>query len=106
MDKSRLINRSSAPTDEVEISVGTVTVRGMSRHELGLADGDPLENERKILAACMVDPVLTEDDVAQWQATPGTAGDILDVVDTINRLSGLKGRAERAEKEAYKSLRG
>lgn len=105
MDKGALLNPSAAPTDEVAISAGTVTVRGMSRAELGLATGDPLLNERRIIAACMIDPVLTEDEAAQWQSAPGTAGDILDVIDTINRLSGLKGRADKAEKEAYKSLR-
>ena len=106
MDKKALIARTT-PTTTVPIpGVGEVTVRGMTRGELADATADkPEETERKILAMCMVDPQLTEEEAGQWQnAAP--AGEILDVVEAINRLSGLAGRQERAEKEAYKSLRG
>lgn len=105
MDKALLLG-NTVPTGQVEIpGVGEITVRGMTRGELANAsDGDPEITERRVLAACMTDPQLTEEEVAQWQAT-APAGVVLDVVTAINRLSGLAGRQERAEREAYKSLR-
>lgn len=105
MDKNALLARAT-PTGTVDISgVGEIQVRGMTRAELAKAGtDDPELSERRVLAACMTDPVLTEDEVGQWQAV-APAGVILDVVEAINRLSGLSGRQERAEKEAYKSLR-
>lgn len=106
MNKAALLS-GATPTEPVELpGIGTITVRGMTRGELATAGkgNDPDLTERRVLAMCLVDPQLTEEEAGQWQNT-APAGLILDVVAVINRLSGLAGRAERAEKEAYKSLR-
>lgn len=107
MDKSQLLVPRTK-TAEVEIpDVGVVTVRGMSRWEAleankRLETKGILYQERFILAACMVDPALTEEDVAAWQkASP--PDEINQVALEINRLSGV---TPEAAKEAYKSLRG
>jgi hypothetical protein len=47
------------------------------------------EMERKLLAVAMVDPRLTEDEVAQWQ-TNSPAGELQPVADTIARISGME----------------
>lgn len=103
--KARLLaNRVQDNTGTVEIEgVGTVTVRGLTRYEfamLGKRYPEPCaEQEQATLALTMIDPEMTEDDIAAWQkASPAT--EINKVATEVNRLSGI-GRG--AEKEAYKS---
>jgi hypothetical protein len=77
VDKSKLIAGRSFPIGEVEIEgVGTVTVRGLSRHEFIQAgkvreDKGEEQQERYLLSRCMVDPEMNEDDVAAWQKASG-----------------------------------
>lgn len=104
MDKSALLTER-LPRGEVEIEgVGQVTVRGLSRYELllagkGVADGDVVRVEQRMVAMGMVDPPMSEDDVAAWQkASP--AGEIMPVVNKINELSGV---GKEFQKNAYKS---
>jgi hypothetical protein len=84
---------------DVEIEgVGVVTVRGLSRWEMltvnKLADKGVLVHERAILAFGMVDPALTEEQVAQWQKV-SPAAEINAVAKRINELSGVgKGAAK------------
>lgn len=60
---------------------------------------DPTELERYVLSRSVVDPELTEDDVAEWQkASP--AGEIQSVFEKILDLSGMTVGAPKA---AYKS---
>jgi len=92
MDKAALLtNHATVETAEVELEgVGTVTVRGLSRYEMVLAGkmDDELRQEQFILSAAMVDPPLTEGEVAQWQkASP--PGEINTVAMKINELSGI-----------------
>jgi len=94
------------PRDEVDIpGLGTVTVRGLSRYELLLAGkagtDDLVASERRLVSMGMVDPEMSEDDVAAWQKC-SPAGEIAPVVLKINELSGI---TREASKEAYKSLR-
>lgn len=105
MDKEALF-AARLPEADVEIpGVGTVRVRGLSRHEMltaGRSESKGVEAmERIMLSYGMVDPQLGEDDVARWQkASP--AAEIMPVVSKINELSGI---GRDAQKEAYKSLR-
>jgi hypothetical protein len=106
VDKAALfVNR--LPQEDVEVpGVGTVRVRSLSRAEVMALQGTerptPLELERKFLVTCLVDPVLTEDEVRQWQEA-SSAGEIEPVTRVISRLSGMD---EKAAKEAVKRFRG
>lgn len=92
MDKDALF-RPRVDEDDVEIpGVGTVRVRGLTRHEVLAAQqgrlGDTMAAERAMLALGMLDPKLTEDEVARWQrACP--AGEMEPVTRKIQELSGM-----------------
>jgi hypothetical protein len=94
MDKSALLaDRVRNNTDTVEIDgVGTVTVRALSRKEMieaGELSEHTLVQERYILSRAMIDPQMSEDDIAAWQAA-SPPGEINRVADKVNELSGLK----------------
>lgn len=104
MDKE-LLFQPRLPEDEVPIpGVGTVRVRGLSRWEVLAAQREQSKGagamERVMLRFGLVDPVLTEDEVARWQKS-SPAGEIEPVARRIAVLSGI---APGADKEAYKSL--
>lgn len=105
MDKSALLaDRVSLNTGTVDIEgVGTITVRGLSRFELLVAQktypDDTLKQERFILAAAMLDPKMGEGDIAEWQRT-SLPMEINAVATRVNELSGI---AQGSAKEAYKS---
>lgn len=104
MDKGKLIHpRDAWPTGEVEIAgVGKVKIRALTRGEalqVRALSHDPVLFDRKLCAFCLTDPVLTEDEVGEWQANTLPA-EIERVTDAIFALSGLK---DGAAKEAYKS---
>lgn len=103
MDKEALF-RPRLPEDDVEVpGVGTVRVRALSRIEamhVQAANG-PEATERRILAAGLVDPTLTEAEAGKWQkAAP--AGELEPVTTRIAELSGM---APDSDKETYKSFR-
>lgn len=92
--------------------VGTVRVRGLSRDEVLVVrkatDNDAakvdgpriLVLERKMIAAAMLDPVMTEAEVGEWQrAAP--AGEIEPVVAKVQELSGM---SEGAGKSGVQSV--
>lgn len=106
IDKAAL-TKARLPEREVEVpGVGTVRVRGLSRAEslrIGqlAGDGDLDGSEVYLLAAGMVDPALSEDDVIEWRkAAPGD--ELTPVVEAILVLSGLK---EESFKEAVSTFR-
>jgi hypothetical protein len=106
VDKAQLLApRIQQATVDIP-GVGAVTVRGLSRQELldagNLAEQGVAVMERAMLAAGMVDPALTVDEVAQWQQV-SPANEIQPVVQRINELSGI---GEDAVKAAFKSLPG
>lgn len=86
--------------------VGTVRVRALSRTEVIMVrkatdtehvDGPRvLVIERKMLAAALVDPVLTEAEVGRWQAA-SAAGEIEPVVAAVQRLSGMDEGADKSD---------
>lgn len=95
------------PEDDVDIpGVGTVRVRGLTRDEVmatrSVKDGPNREAaiERKMLAAAMVNPEMTEAEVGQWQKS-SVAMQMEAVGQKVRDLSGL---GDDAAKEAYMEL--
>jgi hypothetical protein len=108
IDKDALLSRredteSGFPESTVDIpGLGSVRVRGLSRHEvihLQSAKG-ALAVERVTVSLGLVDPVLTEDEVARWQRV-SPAGELDSVTQAIGQLSGV---LEGSAKAAYKSV--
>lgn len=109
--KELLFKSRLAEADVTIPGVGIVRVRALSRAEVllvrkatdlaGDVDGPrALVLERKMVAAAMVDPVLTESEVGRWQAA-SAAGELEPVSEAIQRLSGM---LPTAAKEAYRDL--
>jgi len=103
-----LLLKARVPEAWVEIpGVGSVRVRGLSRGEVFVLQKtqnkkDVAGYERKLIAAAMVEPRLTELEVQAWQeASP--AGELHPVGAKIRELSGLE---KTAEKEAVLDFRG
>lgn len=104
IDKKALLT-AAFPEEIVELQRGgCVKVRAMTRGEALQIAGKKMplaESERWVLSRTVVEPKLTEEDIAAWQeASP--AGEIQEVFETVNRLSGME---EEADKEAYKQFR-
>lgn len=104
VDKKQLF-KARLPEEEVDVpGVGTVRVRALSRAEAmklrKLASSSVEVIERKMLALALVDPVLTEDEVGQWQEA-STAGELEAVSNKVSELSGM---TDGAAKEAYKEF--
>lgn len=97
MDKDLLL-KARLPEADVEIEgVGTVRVRGLSRGEVVEVTAlDGLAYERKMLSLCLIDPVLTEDEAAEWQTT-APVSEFMAVISEINRLSGFDKQATKDE---------
>jgi len=97
--KARLLkSRLGEKTIPIE-GVGTVRVRGLSRGEVLLlqkSSSNPTQLEQKIIAVGMVDPVMSEKEVATWQKV-ATSGEIDEVVSQINVLSGLAQGAQKSD---------
>ena len=100
--KARLLAERFS-VEEIEVpGIGTVKVRGLTRGEV-LEFNDrklsEVEGERFMLAKALVEPKMTEEDIAQWQAV-SPPNEIGAVVEGVLRLSGLN---KDAQKAAYKS---
>jgi len=91
--------------EEVEIEgVGTVKVRPLTRAEALELQGREMgvaEMERCLVSLALVEPKLTEDEVATWQEN-SPAGELQPVAAAIVRLSGME---QTAAKEAVKQFR-
>lgn len=78
--------------DDVELpGVGTVRVRALNRLEVmkvQRANGDIAATERIIVASGMVNPAMTEAEVARWQKGR-RGGEVGRVSDRIAELSGM-----------------
>jgi hypothetical protein len=99
IDKELLFTRRLEEEDVEIPDVGTVRVRALTRDEgLRVSDKEMPRHrlERVLLAAAMIDPILTEDEVGKWQRNSG-AGEIKKVVDVIQRLSGLVEDAAKSD---------
>lgn len=80
-----------------------VRVRGLTRAEALRVVGQEMtaaESERKLLALALVDPVMTEDDVRQWQKV-APAGELQPVEEAIRRLSGLGASVVKEEIQRF-----
>lgn len=99
MDKSALTaDRVTGRTAEVEIEgLGPVTVRALSRMEMMISGkiDDSVKQERFILSKAMVDPEMTEEDVAAWQKA-SIPGEINAVAGKVNELSGIGKGADKS----------
>jgi hypothetical protein len=90
------------PKGKVPIEgVGEITVRGMSRdeiHDINLrnekANDGAMAAERRTLALTILDPVMTEDEIGEWQRN-SPAAEINAVAAEVNRLSGIGQAKER-----------
>lgn len=97
MDKALLLKPTLTEADVDIPGKGTIRVRTLTREELHtLKDKDTGAGERKVIAACLVDPVLTEDEVLTWQQNSGAA-ELSVVVDKIMELSGLSDGADKSD---------
>jgi len=87
--------------------VGTITVRAITRFEQMVfskaAAGDVTVFDRKQLAAALIDPELSEDEVGRWmEAAP--AGEISIIVGIIGELSGTDREVKALQREAFRSF--
>lgn len=87
-------------TEDVEIGDGSmVRVRGLTRYEIqlhGKGDPDASTVEARNLAACIVEPKLSVEQVKAWQARCAAGGDVATVSRRIRDLSGLGERADKS----------
>lgn len=97
MDKADLLKKRTRETREVKLEdFGTVTVRGLTAGEVKRWKGKPeAEVERLVIAAAMVDPVLTVDEVDEW-AENAPFGHLIDVIQAIYELSGVSAGAAKS----------
>lgn len=104
MDKA-LLKKARLAEEDVELpGVGVIRVRALSRAEaLRVTDTEmPVTRmEQLLLSMAMVDPEMSEQDVAEWQAA-ASAGELEPVTEVIKRLSGL---AEKAAKSGVPGVR-
>jgi hypothetical protein len=101
--KARLL-KPRVPEGTVELEgLGTIRVRGLSRGEVFMIKQikGTQAMERKMVALSMLDPVMTEDEVRQWQQS-SPAGELEPVTNKINELSGL---GPKSEKQAMATFR-
>ncbi len=109
MDESKyasadhLTNGIDLPEDDHELADGTlIRVRALSRAEVlriqTVGKDKVLELERLTVAAGMVIPRMTPEQVATWQGNDPAGGDIGKVMEHIRDLSGL---GEGAAKAAF-----
>jgi hypothetical protein len=96
--KARLLKpRVSEGTVDIA-GVGTVRVRGLSRGEvfaIQTVAKTTEEMERKTLALALLDPVMTEAEVREWQQN-SPAGEMEPVADKVKELSGIGQGADKS----------
>lgn len=98
MDKAKLL-KFRGKTVEVPIEGGSITVRSLSRAEVFELHGQeftPAEAERKLLAAALVSPKLTEEEVGEWQKV-AESGEINAVLEAVTELSGMTAKAAKSD---------
>jgi hypothetical protein len=123
--KNRLLTQHFVTEDVSIPGVGSVTVRSLSRLEVleqrkGMKGMKTEQDARDkalqgdfelwMIATAMVEPVLTVEEVREWQAA-SPANELEEVTSVIMRLSGIgktkdpkTGSEDSAEKAAYKSV--
>lgn len=97
--KALLLTASRQHEAQVELAVGTVTVRGLSRAEVHGLSGkfdSPRDFEVEFISLGLVEPAMTPDEVRTWQSIPGAGAELQAVSDKIEELSGLKAGADKS----------
>lgn len=90
MDKETLFSRPVAELPEsVELSMGTVQVRGLTRSEVErTAKLEGLAREAATFALAVVDPVLDQEEWLSWFDT-ASVGDWTVLSEAVQEVSGL-----------------
>lgn len=102
MDKDKLLKpRLAENTYEIE-GLGVFRFRSLSRAEVltlrkSFAEDDAVITERKLLSAVLLDPVLTEDEIRQWQEN-SPPNEMEPLVSEVLKVSGMVGDTEIKEK--------
>lgn len=96
-------SKNTDDTQKVETRLGVITVRGLTRAEvlrlkMGQERGkiDHLEFEQRMVSLGLVDPEMTPQEVATWQATERAGGALADVTEAIAELSGMGEGADKS----------
>lgn len=88
-------------TELFELPSGlSVEVRGLTRFELmfnGKGTEDSFVIEARNVHSCLIEPVLTYDQVRQWQNSSRAGGDFRALSEKIRDLSGLGEGADKSD---------
>jgi hypothetical protein len=108
----RATTASGMPEDTVTLAgFGDVRVRGLSRGEVFMLQKardtgvikDQAQWEQRMVSLTLLDPPMTDAEVAQWQTVAGGGGELEDVTAKIAELSNM---AAGSAKAAVQSFRG
>jgi hypothetical protein len=103
VDKDKLLAKRGTPQRDIEVDVGTVTVRGLTRAEVvQCRDESGKTIDVELIALAMVDPVLTLEEAGIWLET-APAGDYVNVLTAVTELSGM---SEGAATKSVPPVRG
>lgn len=101
-------NARAGGTEQYKLSdgSGTVTIRGLTRNEairVRDAEGGLSARDDLLISIGLVDPPMSQQDVAEWGETEGDFVVITDLSEAIGRLSGMtegagKSRVPRTRK--------
>lgn len=88
-------------TEDVQLSKGTVKVRGLSRQEWFFvgktSEGDGDVAEATMLSIAMVEPAMRVKQVEAWRKRPGAATDVARVTEAVRRLTGVAEGAGKSD---------
>jgi hypothetical protein len=96
MDKAKLL-KARTKTEAIPVDGGEVKVRYLTRdevHEFAGKEFEAKEAERVVLALVLVDPVLTEAEVGEWQKV-APSNEIGNVVDRVMEMNGMSADASK-----------
>lgn len=100
LTRPRVENGTVTLADGTEVEVKALSRKSALRvHEVQTRDGMQA-SEALLLCLGMVDPPMTMEEIEEWMAVDGAAGDVQAVSRSIGVISGM---VEGSGKEAYKS---
>ncbi len=96
MDKEKLLGKRDLGYRDVEVDVGTVRVRALTRAEVKRCRDETGETiDVELIAHSLVDPELTVEEAGVWLET-APAGDYVNVLAAVAELSGLSEGADKS----------
>ena len=96
MDKAKLLAKRGTSQRDVQVDVGTVKVRGLTRAEvIQCRDETGKTIDVELIALAMTDPQLTAEEAGIWLET-APAGDYVKVLTAVSELSGLIEGADKS----------